>query len=332
MKSTELGKSGVSISQLGLGGAAFGREIDEEESRKILDYALEKGITLLDTAEAYGGGNAQAYRRDVYGVNDVREKSGEMSSSEKIIGRWMRDQGTRDSIVLCTKCSSGGGPENIASAVQGSLERLQTDSIDIYMMHIPDKKVPIEETLDALSKEVDAGRVSTIGCSNFSREQLEESIQASETHGYARMQTMQPAFSLANAGARLDLLPYCKRNRIATMTYSPLAAGFLAGKYSPSRDEIPKGTRFDVMPGHVDVYFNDQNFHIVESLRKLADETGQSMVSLAMAWVTGHSLVTSVLVGARKLSHLDNALDTLNQPLDDDIRKTMDGWLESNSV
>lgn len=329
MKFTKIGEKGPSLSQLGLGGAPFGREIDEETSRMILDYALEKEITLLDTAESYGGGNAQEYRREVYGVDDVREKSGEMHSSEKIIGRWLRDRQNRDSVVLCTKFSTGGSPENVARAVRDSLERLQTDFIDIYMMHAPDPKVPIEETLDALNKEVEAGRIGTIGCSNFSQKQLEESILISERRGYARMQSTQPPFSLANAGARLELLPYCQEEQIASITYSPLAAGFLAGKYLSPDGQIPKGTRFDVIPGHSDVYFHEHNFRIVEQLRELADKTGLSMVFLAMAWATGHPLVTTVLIGARKFSHLDNALETIDHPLDNEIRETMDAWLEN---
>ncbi len=324
----ENGIENIKLSRLGLGGALFGREIDEETSRKTLDYALEHGITLIDTAEAYGGGNARSYRREVCGVDDIREVSGEMHSSEKIIGRWLRDRDNRKEVTLCTKFSTGGQAANVHRAVRGSLERLQTDVIDIYMMHSPDPKVPLEETLEALTEEVRAGRIRAIGCSNFSHLQLAEALELSQTRGYARMEFTQPPFSLVGSGARLDLLPLCLEEKVATMVYSPLAAGFLAGKYSPSRDSIPKGTRFDVVPGHIDIYFNEQNFQILESLRALSAESGLGMVHLAMAWVIAYPGISSVLVGARKLSHIDNALDCLRNPLSKELHQRMTSWLD----
>ncbi len=318
----------ITLSRFGLGGALFGREIDEAASRETLDYALEHGITLIDTAEAYGGGNARSYRRKVCGVDDVREVSGEMHSSEKIIGRWLRDRDNRKEVTLCTKVSTGGQTANIHRAVRGSLERLQTDFIDIYMMHSPDPQVPLEETLEALTEEVNAGHIRAIGCSNFSYRQLAEALELSQTRGCARMEFIQPPFSLAGAGVRLDLLPFCIEQKVATMVYSPLAAGFLAGKYSPSRDDIPKGTRFDVIPGHVDVYFSEQNFKILDSLRALSAESGQSIVTLAMAWVIAYPGISSVLVGARKKAHIDNALDCLRNPISEELHQRMTSWLD----
>ena len=252
----------IRLSRLGLGGALFGREIDEAASREILDYALDQGISFIDTAESYGGGDARSYRQKVLGVDDVREVSDETHSSEKIIGRWLRDRNNRKEFRLCTKFSTGGKAANVHRGIGESLERLQTDVIDIYLMHSPDPEVPLEETLEALTEEVKAGTIRAVGCSNFSHRQLEESLDLSQTRGYARMEFTQPPFSLANAAARLDILPFCLERKIATMTYSPLAAGFLAGKYSPSRDSIPKGSRFDVIPGHIDIYFSKKNFSL----------------------------------------------------------------------
>ena len=173
MKTIQLGRSALQISRIGLGAVPFGREIDERTSWDILDYATGQGITLIDTAEAYGGGNARHGRRQSYGIDDVREVSDEMHSSEKILGRWMRERGGRDRLVLCTKFSTGGRADQVRQSLTDSLVRLQTDWIDIYMLHLPFADVPIRETLEVLTAEVRAGRVRTIGCSNFSAAQLQ---------------------------------------------------------------------------------------------------------------------------------------------------------------
>ena len=168
MEQRPLGRTGLTISAIGLGCVTFGREIDEDMSYRIMDYAVEKGITWLDTAEGYGGGNARAYRRDRLGVDDIREVSGEMGSSECILGRWMQSRGCRDQMILCTKVSTGNQPENIHRALSDSLDRLGTDYVDLYKLHKSDPDVPIDETLGALTEHVEAGRIHVIGCSNLS--------------------------------------------------------------------------------------------------------------------------------------------------------------------
>lgn len=310
-----------------MGTSTFGREIDEKTSRDILDYAFENGITLIDTAEGYGGGNAKAYRKNVLGIDDSREVSDEMYSSEKIIGRWLRDRGYRDEVVILTKVSSGGSPENIKRAVAASQEHLGTDRIDIYMMHSPDPKVPLQETLHAMTEEVRAGRIRTIGYSNCDAPLLEEALKLHEEEGYSRIDSIEPPLNLAIKPEQHRLFPFCQENNVATIAYSPLAAGFLTGKYSPSTEDIPKGTRFDVIPGHIDVYFSDRNFKIVEKLKALSERVGKSMIHLAMAWATGHPMASSILVGARTTRHLDNALHSLKDSLSPELRAEMDSWL-----
>lgn len=327
MDTAALGRSGRHVPRIGLGGAPFGREIDEATSRDILDYARSLGVTLIDTAESYGGGNAQEYRRKSLGIDDVREMTAEMHSSEKIIGRWLRDRRCRDTVILCTKFNTGGTPDNVRRALAGSLERLQTDRVDIYMLHQPYADVPIRETLEALDAEVKAGRIATIGCSNFNVAQLREAQETAARHGLTRIESVQPPFSLASPQARVELLPYCERNGIAVLSYSPLAAGFLTGKYTRSREAIPKGTRFDVIPGHIDVYFDERNFEIVDRLRQLSTETGEPMARLAMAWVFEHPGISSVLVGARTRTHLDNALDAARLKLPRHLREEMNRWV-----
>jgi aryl-alcohol dehydrogenase-like predicted oxidoreductase len=321
-----LGRTGQKISAIGLGCVTFGREIDEETSLRVLDYALEKGVTFLDTAEAYGGGQSRAYRRNTLGVDDTREVTGEMSSSERIIGRWIRERRCRDAVTICTKVSTGGRPENIARALTASLERLGVDSVDVYKMHSPDPKTPIDETLGALDAEVRKGRVRAIGGSNYSEAQLSEALAASGKHGYARFEIIQPVYNLAAPEAERDLFPLCRRESIAVTPYSPLAAGFLAGKYTPDRNAMPKGTRFDIVPAHADIYFSDKNFRIVEKLRAKAAELGVPMVRLAMAWAMSHPDVTAALVGARRNDQIDNALTALRDGLDPALRAEMSSW------
>ena len=327
MEHRKLGRTGMSLSFIGLGCVTFGREIDEDTSTAILDYAVEKGLNWLDTAEAYGGGNAQSYRRDVLKVDDVRETTGIMGSSEIIIGKWMKTRGCRDDVLICSKVSSGNKPDNIARALQDSLDRLQVDSVDMYELHSPDESVPIGESLAALDGQVSAGRIRNVGCSNFSASQLQEALDVSARHGYARFEVIQPPYNLADPGVQDELFPLCLREEVGITSYSPLAAGFLAGKYTPDRNAFPKGSRFDVIPGHADIYFNDRNFRNVERLRVLADSMGLPMVRLAMAWVMGHPDITSVIVGARNTGHLDNAIDTLALRMDTGLRDEMSSWL-----
>ena len=326
MESRPLGRTGRQLSALGLGCVTFGREIDQDTACALLDYAVEQGITWFDTAEVYGGGNARAYRRDHLGVEDQREVSGEVGSSELILGRWLKAGGNRDRITLCTKVSSGNRPDNIGRALATSLERLQTDRIDIYKLHGPDETVPIDESLDALGQAVDAGQVEIIGCSNFSAGQLEQALKASQRLGLPRFEITQPSYSLVETRAANDLLPLCQQENIAFTPYSPLAAGFLSGKYTPDRDNFPKGSRFDVIPAHADDYFSEHNFRLIDQLRRLSTTSGQSMVRLAMAWVAANPQVTSTLVGVRTRAHLDNALAALEQGLDPDLRATLDAF------
>lgn len=327
MEHRKLGRTEMSISFIGLGCVTFGREIDEENSVAILDYAVENGLDWLDTAEAYGGGNARTYRREALKVDDVRETSDIMGSSEIIIGKWMKERGCRDEVVICSKVSSGNKPENIARALQVSLDRLQVDCIDIYELHSPDESVPIDESLAVLDQAVTAGRIKTVGCSNFNAAQLREALDASARHGYARFEVIQPPYNLADPGAQDELFPLCRREEVGVTSYSPLAAGFLTGKYTPDRNDFPRGSRFDVIPGHADIYFNDRNFRNVERLRALSDSRGLPMVRLAMAWTMGHPDVTSVIVGARHTGHLDNAFEALALRTDSELRDEMSSWL-----
>ena len=327
MEQKRVGRSQIRISALGLGTVTFGREIDEETSIRIMDYALEKGVTFFDTAEAYGGGQARATRRDTMGVDDVRETTGEMSSSERIIGSWMRSRGCRDQVTICTKISGGHGkPEEIERALAASLDRLGTDHVEIYKMHSPDESTPIDETLDVLTAQVRAGRVGAIGGANYEAAQMREVLDTAAAKGYERFEITQPNYNLAVIEAEDELFPLCIDETVAVTSYSPLGAGFLSGKYTPDRSNVPERTRMDVAPGHIDVYYSDRSFRIIDSLRAKSDETGIPMVRLAMAWAMTHPAVTAVLVGARTTSHLDNALEAYEMGLSPELRAEMSAW------
>lgn len=326
MEMKPLGSSGITVSRLGLGCATFGREIDEATSFGIMDAALERGITLFDTAEAYGGGQARQHRRDRMGVEDVREVSGEMHSSEKILGRWIKSRGVRSQVTIQTKVSANRNEQETWKALEASLRRLQTDTIDLYLFHNYDPEVPLEEGLAALDRGEKAGRIRCSGCSNFSAGQLSEALGLSGGNGLSRLRVIQPNYNLVHREIETELLPLCQRQGVGVVTYSPLGAGFLAGKYTADQATIPKGTRFDVIPGHVDVYFHPSSFRIVEQLRRMASRTGLSMVQLAMGWVLNREGVDSVLIGARKTGHLDNAFQAMEMDFPSEWMAEMNAW------
>ena len=320
MEQRSLGRTDLTIGAISLGCATFGREIDEDTSRQVLDYAVKRGITFLDSAEAYGGGNARLFRIQSLGIDDTREVSHEMSSSECILGRWMKARGCRNEITLCTKVSSGASPENIKRALAASLERLRTDSVDVYKIHSPDPKVPIQETLAALNEEVDAGRIKALGCSNVSGDQMRDALEVSRSRGYARFEITQPPYNLALREDEADLLPLCREERIAVATYSPLGAGFFAGKYASAQSVPPSRTRFDIVPDFKDIYFKERNFRLMERLRRKAEEMGVPMVRLGVAWAASNPDVTSVIIGAKEKAHIDNALAATELHLNSDLR------------
>ena len=171
------------MSRLGLGCTTFGREISEETAFALMDFSLANGITLFDTAEAYGGGQARAYRRERLGIDDSREVSGEMHSSEKIIGRWFKARGTRDQITLVTKVTRNFTREHVRAASEESLTRLQTDRVDLYLYHSYDPTTPVDEAAGAMDAVIRAGLARAGGCSNHTGAQLQASVEASRQLG-----------------------------------------------------------------------------------------------------------------------------------------------------
>ena len=293
MQYSRLGKTDLTVSSIGMGCVTFGREISEQASFQVLDHALERGITLFDTAEAYAAGE-----------------------SERVLGNWVSQRGVRDRIVLATKVSGTLTRERVIGSAEGSLTRLQTDTIDLFQLHCWDASTPLEETVAALNELVTSGKVRWVGCSNWTAAQLGMALEMAGASGAARMESVQPPYNLVQREIEADLLPLCAAHDVGVISYSPLAAGFLTGKYRRGGD-VPKGTRFDVIPGHQPIYFTDHGFGILDRLGRVAKEAGQSMISLSLAWVLSRARVTSVLIGARNSGHIDQAFDAAALEVDE---------------
>jgi aryl-alcohol dehydrogenase-like predicted oxidoreductase len=285
MEYRRLGRSSLQVSSIGLGGATFGREIDELAAFAILDRALERGITLFDTAAAYSAG-----------------------ASEEILGRWIASRGVREKITLATKVAPPLGGERVIVSAEASLRRLQVTTIDLFQLHSWDGTTPLEETLAALDTLVQQGKIRYAGCSNFAAWQVCKALWRQEINGWARLESVQPVYNLAMREVERELLALRADQDLGVITYSPLGAGFLTGKYQQG-GPVPSGTRFDIVPGHQDIYFNDTSFQAMERLRATSAELGIPMARLALAWVLGRPSVTSVLIGARSTAQVDQAFE-----------------------
>ncbi|MCP4169672.1 MAG: aldo/keto reductase [Fuerstiella sp.] len=288
MKYSSLGHSDLSVSSIGMGCVTFGREIDAQSSLRIMDYAFEQGMTLFDTAEAYAQG-----------------------ASEQVVGQWLNSRNRREKIVLATKVSGPLTRERIVSSAEASLKRLQTDRIDLLQTHVWDDATPLEETFEGLTTLVDQGKVRYIGCSNYDELQLAAALALSDKSEFSRMASVQPPYNLVQRGIETELLPLCGRENIGVISYSPLGAGFLTGKYRRERAVSP-GSRFDVIPGHQDIYFTEHGYRVLDQLDESAEVTGQSHVQLALSWIFGQPGVTSVLIGARNTSQIDQAMNAFS--------------------
>ena len=332
MEQKPIGSSGVTITPIGLGGGNWGREVDEETSWRAMDYALEKGITFFDTGELYGGRESWLGRQRSRGTDDQREATLEANSSEKIIGRWMRDRGCRDQLTISTKLGTGGSAENVKKALTRSLERLGTDYVDILKVHFYDAKTPVAETVQAMSEEVDAGRARVIGFSNHTAAQLQETLDASKARGVRGYEIAQIPYNLLKREVEPEMFPLCQREGIAISSYSPIGAGFLTGKYTPDFSQIPFNSRFSITPGHADEYLTEDNFRVLDLLREKSAEVGISIIRLAMAWAMTHPAVTAVLIGARTPEHIDNALAAHETGMDPGMRAEMASWTDESNI
>jgi len=301
---------------LGFGAVTLGREIGEDASLAILDHAFELGFRIFDTAEAYGGGNSHAYRIRTFGEGDVREASVMMHSSEILLGRWMQSRGVRSQVEVHTKVSSDHSPKGISTALTRSLDRLQTDYADGYYLHsAPTDPV---ESVSALAEERRVGRARRIGICNAPVDTM------AAAQGIAPVDLCQNIYNLAQPDADRELIPWCRAHQVDFVAYSPLGAGFLTGKYGTRGELAPKGTRFDVVPGHRDVYFRPECFAALDRLTALSEESGIPQHLLALSWVLRQPEVSIVLIGATRLQHLDNAIAAASTPINEHLLDNLD--------
>ena len=321
MKYRQLGSSGVRVSTLCLGAMTFGEaneksmmhgaSADEQTSFAIMDAAREGGINFIDTA-------------DVYGQDGL---------SERVVGRWIKERGCRDETVLATKFrfrmspgtnGSGASRSRVLSACEDSLRRLGTDHIDLYQIHMQDIDTPEEETLRALDDLVRQGKVRYIGCSNYAAYRLVESLWASDKRNLERYVALQAQYSLMVRDLEREHVPLCQRHGIGILPWSPLAGGFLSGKYRKGGD-VPDNSRFATArwSSAIRRYDNERGWKVIETIDAICAETGASFTAVALAWLLGRPAVTSVIFGARTVEQLHDNLSADALELSEDQTKRL---------
>ena len=307
MRYRNLGRTGVKVSELCLGTMIYGQQVDEAASTKIIQRAVDSGINFIDTADIY-----------VYGA------------SEEIVGRAIR--GMRDEIVLATKVRNMMGPgpndvglsrKHIMQAVDASLKRLGTDYIDLYQLHQVDPSTPLKETLVALNDLVRIGKVNYIGCSNFPAWFLEKALRLCEVDNLEAFVSVQPRYNIVDRDIERELLPLCGEEGIGVIPYSPLAGGFLTGKYRPGKPP-PVGSRGQLRPDFMKRSMTQNNQAILEELDRISAETGMSISQLSLAWLLANPLVTAPIIGASSLEQLEANLDVINHQVPPEALKRID--------
>ncbi len=297
MNYRRLGRTGLKVSELCLGTMQWGWTANEEESFTVMDAFVEAGGNFLDTADVY----SRWVEGNPGGV------------SEQIIGRWLKARGNRQDVVVATKARGRmwDGPNgeglsrgHLVRACEDSLRRLGTDYIDLYQTHSDDRDTPLDETLRALDDLVRAGKVRYVGCSNYQAWRLCGALWTSEKHRLVRFDSIQPHYNLAHrAEFERELLPLCNDQGLGIIPYSPLAGGFLTGKYR--RDSVPDSQRAE---GIKQRYFNDRGFAIVDALDRVAQAHGSTPTAVALAWLLAQPGMTAPIIGANSPEQLHASL------------------------
>lgn len=304
----QLGRSGLRVSTVGMGCNNFRTRLDDDASRVVVDAAIEAGITLFDTADFYGAGG-----------------------SEELLGEVLGSR--RDRVVLATKFGMpmpGDGAEEargsrryIHRAVRASLQRLRTDWIDLYQLHVPDPLTPIEETLDALDDLVREGLVRYVGSSNLPAWQVVDAAWTARSRQRCGFVSAQYEYSLLQRGPEAELLPACEAHGIGTLPFFPLANGLLTGKFRRS-EPLPGGTRLGDEPARAARVATDGAFDRVEALRAVADAAGLTMLELAIGWLSGRPTVGSVIAGASTPQQVAQNAAAAAVVLGDDVRAAVE--------
>ena len=295
MEYKNLGNAGVKVSRLCLGTMMFGGATNEQDSIEIIHRAMDDGINFIDSANVYNDGEA-----------------------ESILGKAV--SGRRDRVVIATKVfgARGDGPNDqgnsrihIFNEVENSLRRLDTDYIDIYILHRRDYETPLEESIDALNDLVRQGKVRYAGCSNFYGYELAKALWISDRNRLAPMAVVQPLYNIVNRDAELELFPCCREHGVGVMIYSPLARGVLAGKYLPGQAP-PVGSRADRKdPRMMVTEVREESYEVAQRLVPLADAHDVTLTQFSLNWVLANPIVTSAIVGPRTMEQYEDNLGCL---------------------
>jgi aryl-alcohol dehydrogenase-like predicted oxidoreductase len=316
MKYNQLGNTGLFVSEICLGAMTFGGqgmfkvvgEVDQKGATAMVARSIEAGVNFIDTADVYSQGN-----------------------SEKLVGQALKDVGARRSdMVIATKCYGrvGSGPNDIGAsrghimdAVARSLERLQTDHIDLYQIHAADPVTPVEETMRALDDLVSRGMVRYVGCSNWQAWKIMKAQGIAERQGWARFETLQAYYSIAGRDLERDIVPLLNDQKIGLMVWSPLAGGLLSGKFGPGSNG-PEGARraaFDFPPVN-----KDRAWACIDVMREIGQKHSASVARVALAWILAKPFVTSIIIGAKTQEQLDDNLEAAKLSLTAEEIKKLD--------
>ena len=313
MEHRSLGRAGLKVSALSLGLMTFGESqtwmkgvtSPDDEARRVLDTAIDRGVTLLDTADVYSDGR-----------------------SEELLGEWLGAR--RQQVLVATKCRFPLGPgapsfagpndqglsrRHIIKSCEDSLRRLRTDWIDLYQVHMQDRSTPIEETLRALDDLVTAGKVRYVACSNFAGYRLVESLWAADRRNTVRFESVQLQWSLVDRGCEREVVPACRTFGLGVLVWGALARGFLSGKYRRG-EPAPAGSRFESWRDTLKHYDDEQNWSVVDAVKAIAAKHGTSPSAVAHAWLLAKGEVSSIILGARDVKQLEENLSCLDVKLD----------------
>jgi len=315
-----LGRTGLKVSTFCLGTMMFGRQVEENRSIRIIEHALDAGVNFIDTADLYVNGvTEEIVGKAIQGKRDQMVLASKGGHVRKLGKRWgeQKDSGPID-LARPRAFHQWPGPEDIGpndmglsrkhlmQALEGSLKRLKTDYLDIYYAHMPDYSTPLEETLRAMDDMVHQGKVRYLGCSNFRAFQLSKALWLSDKYNLARWDCIQPPYNLLTRDIEYELLPLCAEEGVGACVFSPMAAGFLSGKYNQAAGAM-EGTRFSL--GHLgyrynEPYWNESNFAAVEQYKKIAVEHGIPLSQFALAWVLSNKAITAVVCGSTSIEQL----------------------------
>jgi aryl-alcohol dehydrogenase-like predicted oxidoreductase len=314
----QLGRSGLMIGPFALGGNVFGWTADERKSFEVLDAFVAAGLNFIDSADAYS-------------MWVPGHRGGE---SEEMLGKWLKSRGKRDKVLIATKLGvevvpgeMGLSRQYMRKAVERSLERLNTDYIDLYQAHRDDTNTPIEEALAAFDELIKAGKVRAIGASNFSAARLAESLRVSAEKGLPRYESLQPWYNLYNrAEFEHELAALCKRENVGVIPYFALASGFLTGKYRSEKDfaASPRGYRIKDM-------MNERGMRILAALDTLAPELNATPAQISLAWLLARG-VTAPIASATSAAQLEELLGALDVKLDARAVKVLDDASAGGSI